>query len=52
MKKGKHGRKDVKPDQSKAEPQNSFMVPPPVPGVNAPGQDLGFEGPGAGFAPH
>lgn len=34
------------------EPQNSFMVPPQVPGIDAPGQDLGFEGPGAGFAPH
>lgn len=54
----KHGKKNVKtkskgPAQQKqdaghAEPNNSFMVPPAVPGVDAPGQDLGFEPPGPG----
>lgn len=39
-------------DSGQQQPQNSFMVPPAVPGVDAPGQDLGFEAPGAGFAPH
>lgn len=34
------------------EAQNSFMMPPQVPGIDAPGQELGMEGPGAGFAPH
>lgn len=35
------------------EAQNSFMVPPQVPGVDAPGQGLGFDAPnGPGFAPH
>lgn len=39
-------------DAGQQEAQNSFMMPPPVPGMDAPGQDLGMQGPGAGFAPH
>lgn len=60
----KHGKSNkVKPKGSKhpqqqqqeagqQEAQNSFMMPPQVPGIDAPGQELGMEGPGAGFAPH
>lgn len=48
----RHGKKNVKTksktpaqqqqDSGHSEPQNSFMVPPTVPGVDAPGQDLGL----------
>lgn len=60
-----HGRKNAKPDKSHSkeqqqaaaqqqEPQPSFMQAPQVPGIDAPGQELGHDQVpnGPGFAPH